>query len=288
MYSPYASPKATIEVLKKTGLYTKKNLGQHFLIDDNVIGHILSLAAIRAEDVIVEVGPGIGTLTCALLDTEAHIVAVEFDPALPALLEETFGARDNFVLVVGDAVKVTSAELGAAFGEPTALVANLPYQVAATVVLRFFETLPSLQSATVMVQAEVAQRMAAHPGSKSYGAYTVKLNLLAHAVGNFAVSRNSFLPPPRVESTVIRLEKRSLVANVEEYKKVARIIDCAFAQRRKTIRNSLKATLEISTETLEKAFLAAGIDPQSRAEMLEANAFITLAQKIQDLTKIFC
>jgi len=284
MYSPYASPKATIEVLKKAGLYTKKNLGQHFLIDDNVIGHILSLAAIRAEDVIVEVGPGIGTLTCALLDTKARVVAVEFDPALPVLLEKTFGAQENFALVVGDAAKVTPSELGAAFGEPTALVANLPYQVAATVVLRFFETLPSISSATVMVQAEVAQRMAAHPGSKSYGAYTVKLNLLARAIESFAVSRNSFLPPPRVESTVIRLEKNPLVDTGEEYRKVAKIIDGAFAQRRKTIRNSLKATLEIAPDKLEQALLAAGIDPQSRAEMLEPHAFITLSQKIQDLT----
>ena len=298
--SPLASPSATVEALQRFRLYTKKSYGQHFLVDNNVIERIMHLADLRPESVVVEVGPGIGTLTLALLQEARGVVAVERDKALfrpltAVVTEFRDRARDagetagEFALVEEDALLVTPAQIAAECGSPVAMVANLPYQVAATVVLRTFEEFDSIASATVMVQAEVAQRMAAVPGTKSYGAYTVKLNLLAKPAGSFAVARNSFLPPPRVESTVIRLNRRgvgdgsspTLVRTIEEYRAVARVVDGAFSQRRKTIRNCLLSTMGLPAATVDRALAEAGIDPGLRAEALVPEAFITLTQKMQ-------
>jgi len=198
--SPLASPSATIAVLERHGLYTKKSLGQHFLIDDNTVRRTLELARLDGTETVLEVGPGIGTLTVALCDVASAVVAVERDDALLSALAETTAACPSFALVHADALAVSADDLSRPFGAPDALVANLPYQVAATVVLRFFERLPSLRQATVMVQAEVADRMAAVPGTKAYGGYTVKLRLLAKPAGRFAVAPGCFLPPPRVDS----------------------------------------------------------------------------------------
>lgn len=282
--SPLASPSATIAVLERHGLYTKKSLGQHFLVDDNVVGRILQLARLQGDETVVEVGPGIGTLTVALCERAGAVVAVERDAdLLPVLAETTVGCA-RFALVRGDAVAVTRDELSAPFGEPSALVANLPYQVAATVVLRFFELLPSLEQATVMVQAEVADRMFAVPGSKDYGAYTVKLRLHAAPAGRFAVARGCFLPPPRVDSAVIRLERRPLSNDLALVEAASKIADAAFAQRRKTLRNSLRSALGargIAPETIDSALEATGIDGAVRAETLPPEAFLELAQAIR-------
>ena len=292
MYSYLASPKATIDVLQRFGLYTKKKLGQHFLVDDNIIAHILALANIQPTDRVIEVGPGVGTLTTALVESGAHITAVEFDADLPAVLDYTIveyhgeKAAVNFALVRGDAAHLSAEELSAPFGEPTMLVSNLPYQVAATIVLRYFEIFESMTSATVMVQTEVAQRMAARPGNKNYGAYTAKLNLLARATESFAVSRQSFMPPPRVESTVIRLDRKTLVSSLDEYVRIARIIDAAFAQRRKTLRNNLKSSLSLSSEMVEAACAQAGIDPAARAETLTVEYFMELSRALESIVKL--
>jgi len=280
--SPLATPSATIAVLKRHGLYTKKALGQHFLVDDNVVGRILDLAALSGEETVLEVGPGIGTLTVALCGAANAMVAVERDASLVPALEETTAICSRFALVRADAVDVTPVELSAPFGPPTALVSNLPYQVAATVVLRYFQILPSLTQATVMVQAEVADRMGARPGTKDYGSYSVKLQLLAKPVGRFAVGQNCFLPPPRVESSVIRLEKRPQVVPPELLASAARVADAAFAQRRKTIRNSLKATLDLDPRRLDAVLDAVGVQGSVRAETLAPEVFVALAQQLAD------
>ena len=286
--SELATPTATIETLKRFGLYTKKSLGQHFLVDNNVIERTIALADIAPTDIVLEVGPGIGTLTVALIEVSESVVAVERDDDLLKVLRSTTGAAPNFSLLSADATTVTPDDVAAPFGAPVKLVANLPYQVAATIVLRTFEQFPSVRSVTVMVQAEVADRMAARPGSKSYGAYTVKLNLLAREQGRFAVARNSFLPPPRVDSSVIRLDAlpvdEQLVRSSEHYAEVARVVDAAFAQRRKTIRNSLTSSLALPAARVEEALIAAGIDPAARAETLPVELFITLTEKLQELT----
>lgn len=288
MYSYLASPKTTVEVLQAFGLYTKKKLGQHFLVDDNIIRRIVELAALAPEDVVLEVGPGIGVLTTALVNTGARIVAIEFDSDLPAVLKRTIveyhgtpqKPLTTFALVQDDALKVEKDAIEQIFGAPTALVSNLPYQVAATIVLRYFELFETLNSATVMVQSEVADRMAATPGNKNYGAYTAKLNLLARATKTFSVSRSSFLPPPRVDSTVIRLDRCPLVSSHVEYERTAAVIDGAFAQRRKTLRNNLKTSLGLSPAQIDEALEACAVDGDTRAERLNAHQFIALARCI--------
>lgn len=280
MTSPLATPSATLAVLEQHGLRTKKSLGQHFLVDDNVVGRILSLADLQPDDVLLEVGPGIGTLTVALGASGLPVVAVERDRDLLPVLEDTTADISRFALVEADATSVAVPRLSEPFGGPTALVANLPYQVAATVVLRFFEEIPSLRVAVVMVQAEVADRMAARPGTKSYGAYSVKLRLYAEAAGRFSVARSCFLPPPRVDSTVIRLERSPMAADDIGRRRTARVADAAFAQRRKTVRNSLRATLGVEVTILDAALAEAGIDGSLRAEMLEPAAFVRLAEAL--------
>jgi len=279
-HSPLASPSETIAVLKRHGLFTKKALGQHFLVDDNVVGRIIALADLVGDEVVLEVGPGIGTLTAALCEHAGAVVAVERDTELLPVLAETTTGCPRLTIVRADAVAVGPELLAEAYGPPVALVANLPYAVAATVVLRFFQEIPTLRTATVMVQAEVANRMAASPGTKDFGAYTVKLRLLAKPTGRFGVSRSCFLPPPRVDSAVLRLERAPLAEDPALLYAAARAAEAAFAQRRKTIRNSLKSTLGLDAARLDAALEVAGIDGSLRAETLEPERFLALARAL--------
>ncbi len=293
VFSWLASPRETRGVLESYGLATKHHLGQNFLVNDAIIGKILGLAELGDTDVVFEVGPGIGTLTVAMLPAAGAVVSVEADRGLEPVLAETC-ARDSerFALVMGDALKVTPETLTAAVAslgidglapEPTKLVSNLPYQVAATVVLRSFEQMPALRRAVVMVQAEVADRMAASPGSKAYGGYTAKLALYARSTGRFEVGPGNFMPPPHVDSAVIRLDRASMAdpatgepLTAGQIAWCAQVIDAAFAQRRKTIRNSMGASGFDKAE-LDAAFAATGIEARSRAEVLAPEDFVRLA-----------
>lgn len=282
-YSPLATPSATRAVLGRHGLSTKKSLGQHFLVDDNIVGRILALAKLAPDDVVLEVGPGIGTLTVALCGEARTIVAVERDRDLLPVLEDTTASCPNLTLVEADATDVPAGALTTASGPPTAFVANLPYQIAATVVLRFFAELPTLRAATVMVQAEVADRMAAEPGGKDYGAYTVKLRLLAKPSGRFQVPPTVFLPPPRVESAVLRLERAPRAETPAVLTLTAEVATAAFAQRRKTLRNSLLSAGRWTTRVVDEALDEAVIDGRRRAETLGVDEFVALASYILEL-----
>jgi 16S rRNA (adenine1518-N6/adenine1519-N6)-dimethyltransferase len=282
VHSPLATPSATVEVLKRHGLYTKKSLGQHFLVDDNVIGRILDLAHLCGDEAVLEVGPGIGTLTVALCDAAGSVVAVERDAALGPALADTTAGCPRLAVVHADAVEVSPEALSAPFGPPVALVANLPYQVAATVLLRFFEIMPSIEQATVMVQSEVADRMAASPGTREYGSYTVKLRLHAEPAGRFQVPPGCFLPPPRVDSSVIRLQRRTHAEEPALISAASRVADAAFAQRRKTIRNSLRSTLAVPAEVIDSALFASSIDDRVRAETLSPGSFVRLARELAE------
>lgn len=292
--SRLASVRETREVLDSFGLSTKKALGQHFLIDDNVVGRSVELAGLQPTDVVVEVGPGIGTLSLALLPRVRALIAVERDPDMVPVLNQTIAQdSERFVLLNKDALKVTEGDLrfaAAPFAAmPTHLVANLPYAVAATIVLDWFQRFPFLEDATVMVQAEVANRMAARPGVKDYGAYTVKLRLQAQAVSRFEVSPGCFFPPPRVDSTVIRLERRAPLldqrpATPELIRKATICADAAFAQRRKNIRNSMMAYLStrgVERSAVDAALSDAGIDPTRRGETLEVEDFLRLGTLLE-------
>lgn len=275
-----ASPSATKEVLDAFGLRLTKRLGQHFLVDDGVLGRMLEMAQVAEDDVVLEVGPGIGTLTLALLERARQVVAIERDARFIPVLESVTGVRTGLVLVRADAMRV---DLGRPLEglQPTKLVSNLPYEVAATVVLRAFESRAAIDSATVMVQAEVAERMRAAPGSKDYGAYSVKLQLRARVAGRFSVSRSVFMPPPRVDSAAVRLERRSDVApgDVESASVVA---DAAFSQRRKTLRNSLSSGLSVGPDIVSTAVAEAGFDPGMRAEDIEPEGFVELGRKFRE------
>jgi 16S rRNA (adenine1518-N6/adenine1519-N6)-dimethyltransferase len=277
-FSPLAAPSATRAVLLAHGLATKKRLGQHFLVDDNVVGRILSLASLAGDEVALEIGPGIGTLTVALCRAAGAVVAVERDADLMPVLQETTAACPRIAVLRADALEVSPAALAEPFGEPVTLVANLPYSVAATLVLRLFEVLPGLASAIVMVQAEVADRIAALPGTKDYGAYTVKLRLLARVAGRFGVPRTCFLPPPRVDSAVVRLDRHPLAEDPLRLAHAAAAADAAFAYRRKTIRNSLRVSLGADAAALEDALVRAGVNGDDRAERLSPETFLALGE----------
>lgn len=285
-----ASPSATRAVLERHGLATKKALGQNFLVNDSVIARICELSEVCADDAVLEVGPGIGTLTVALLARAGRVLSVERDTDLPAVLAETCADFDNFTLLSKDALTLSQADLDEAFGEaaaqgeaPNKFIANLPYAVAATLVLDFFQRFSSLQCATVMVQSEVADRMMAKMGTKDYGAYTVKLNLIAKPTGRFQVGPGNFFPPPRVTSAVIRFDRRDdLGITAEEAAAASLMADAAFATRRKTIANSMKTFFsgrkgcDGVVEKLPAILEGAGIDARRRGESLTLEEFIGL------------
>lgn len=291
--STLASLAATREVLADHGLTAKYSLGQNFLVNDAIVQKIVALAELDGADRVLEIGPGIGTLTVALLKGAAHVTSIERDADLPAVLEETLAPWwDTFTLIQKDALDLQFSDLNAQ-AMPTKLVANLPYAVAATVVLDYFQRIDSLQSATVMVQKEVADRMAAEPGTKNYGAYTVKLRLYAQPAGRFPVSPNNFFPPPRVDSAVIRLNRRPVTdasgapldANV--VRAACTMADAAFASRRKTLSNSCKTYFAgrgaqggAVAQHLPELFERASIDPKRRGETLSLAEFVQLGQEL--------
>ena len=302
-----ANQRATKETLERFGLATKYRLGQNFLVQDHVIEKIVQLAEVQPTDVIVEVGPGLGTLTVALLDRACAVCSLEADSELEQVLAVTCKEPhpDSFALVMGDALAITPQKLSEAYSTlptvahdaatsapmPTKFVSNLPYQVAATLILKFFQELPSLERAVVMVQAEVADRIAAKPSTKAYGAYTAKLSLFAQVTGRFEVGPGNFMPPPRVNSAVVRLDRiqarnplTSKLLSEEELLHTMSVIDAAFAQRRKTIRNSMSAS-GFDKDKLDQAFLATGIAPIVRAEVLTSQDFICLAAALEPLSE---
>lgn len=282
-------------MLEKHGLATKKALGQHFLINDGIVKRICTVAGLDEGDVVLEVGPGIGTLTVALLQKAGFVIAVERDNDLVSVLADICAKHPgNFALISKDALTLTEADLRAAPRLPNKFVSNLPYAVAATLVLGFFERFPSLGSATVMVQSEVADRMCAKPGTKAYGAYTVKLSLFARLVERFAVGPGNFFPPPRVESAVLRLDRcqphdeAGNPLDDEAIQAACTMADAAFANRRKTILNSCKSYFEAQGEeespimkALPHILEQAGIDPRLRGETLETTAYIKLGQSLR-------
>ena len=302
-----ANQRATKETLERFGLATKYRLGQNFLVQDHIIQKIVQLAEVQPTDVVVEVGPGLGTLTVALLDRARAVCSLEADSELEQVLAVTCKEPhpDSFALVMGDALAITPQKLAEAYSAlpaiaqgtapiaplPTKFVSNLPYQVAATLILKFFQELPSLERAVVMVQAEVADRISAKPSTKAYGAYTAKLSLFAQVTGRFEVGPGNFMPPPRVNSAVVRLDRiqarnplTSKLLSEEELLHTMSVIDAAFAQRRKTIRNSMSAS-GFDKDKLDQAFLATGIVPTVRAEVLTSQDFICLAAALEPLSE---
>ncbi|RIQ27117.1 16S rRNA (adenine(1518)-N(6)/adenine(1519)-N(6))-dimethyltransferase RsmA [Jiangella rhizosphaerae] len=257
-----------------------KTLGQNFVIDPNTVRRIVRVSGVGAGDVVVEVGPGLGSLTLALLPVVSRVVAVEVDPVLAARLPSTVGEyapglADRLEVVPADALRVS----GLPGPAPTALVANLPYNVSVPVLLHLLETFPSLSRALVMVQKEVADRLAAPPGSRTYGVPSVKAAWYATVSPAGSVGRSVFWPVPNVDSGLVLLERRADVeAGREPAERAAvfAVVDAAFAQRRKTLRAALSGWAG-SPAAAEAVLTAAGVDPRARGEQLTVDDFTRIA-----------
>ena len=267
---------------EKLGVSPTKKLGQNFVIDPNTIRRIVRAGDVTADDVVVEVGPGLGSLTLGLLDVARRVVAVEIDPTLAAALPDTLAgfapgiaAGDvEFELVLADALRVT--ELPGP--PPTALVANLPYNVAVPVLLHMLERFPSIERTLIMVQAEVADRLAAEPGGRVYGVPSVKARWYADVKRAGSIGRSVFWPAPNVDSGLVRLDRRAVPpTTVASRRDVFAAVDAAFAQRRKTLRSALSGWAG-SPAAAEGALTAAGIDPGARGETLTVEEFARLAE----------
>lgn len=263
------------------GLRPTKARGQNFVIDPNTVRRIVRAAGVGPGDVVVEVGPGLGSLTLALLAEVDRVIAVEVDETLAAALPGTVaayapGRADRLHVVAGDALRVDTLPGPA----PTALVANLPYNVAVPVLLHLLETLPTLRRALVMVQKEVADRLAAAPGSRTYGVPSVKVGWYASVRPAGAVSRNVFWPAPNVDSGLVALERREPPVGAERAAVFA-VVDAAFAQRRKTLRAAL-AGWAGSPAAAERVLRAADVDPQARGEQLGVEEFARIAAAAKD------
>ncbi|WP_250324374.1 16S rRNA (adenine(1518)-N(6)/adenine(1519)-N(6))-dimethyltransferase RsmA [Williamsia sp. CHRR-6] len=257
-----------------------KTLGQNFVHDANTVRRIVAAADVGADDVVLEVGPGLGSLTLALLDVVDSVVAVEIDPvladALPATVVEHAPTRaDALTVVQADALTITAADLPAA---PTALVANLPYNVAVPVLLHLMAQLPTVRTALVMVQLEVAQRLAATPGGRIYGVPSVKARFFGSVRRAGTVGAGVFWPEPKVESGLVRIDRLDQPWPIDEATRrtVFAVIDAAFAQRRKTLRAALAGWAGSAAEA-ERRLRAAGIDPTLRGERLDIADFVRLA-----------
>lgn len=264
------------ELATRLDVTPTKKLGQNFVTDPNTIRRIVAAAKLGEGESVVEIGPGLGSLTLGLLEVAASVVSVEIDTKMAAALEQTIAERapgKAFTLVTADALAIDSLPQS-----PTALVANLPYNISVPVLLHFLETFGSIQKGLVLVQAEVAHRLAAQPGSKVYGAPSVKLAW--YATSNLAgnVSRSIFWPVPNVDSALVFFERHANPLGDEALRKsVFAVIDGAFGQRRKTLRQAL-AEWAGSAATAEQILTKAGVSPQSRGEQLGIEEFIAIAR----------
>jgi 16S rRNA (adenine1518-N6/adenine1519-N6)-dimethyltransferase len=267
------------ELAGRLGVRPSKRLGQNFVVEAGTVRRIAALAELKPDDVVLEVGPGLGSLTLALLEVEANrVVAVEIDPVLAAELPRTVAARapdqaGRLAVVAADALRISGSDLPAA---PTALVANLPYNVAVPVVLHLLAALPSLRRGLVMVQAEVADRMCAGPGSRVYGAPSAKLAWYAAARPAGPVPRSVFWPVPNVDSRLVAFTRRDPPDSPAAREEVFAVIDAAFRQRRKTLRAALAGWAGSAAEA-ERLLRAAGLDPGARGEALDVGEFARLA-----------
>jgi 16S rRNA (adenine1518-N6/adenine1519-N6)-dimethyltransferase len=263
---------------ERLGIRPTKQRGQNFVIDANTVRRIVRAADLRADDVVVEVGPGLGSLTLGLLGEAGRVVAIEIDPVLAGALPDTLAAyapdvADRCEVLAADALRVD----GIPGPPPTALVANLPYNVSVPVLLHLLALLPSLERGLVMVQSEVADRLAAAPGSKVYGVPSVKAAWHADVRRVGAVGRKVFWPAPNVDSGLVAWTRREPPTTTATRQQVFAVVDAAFAHRRKVLRGALR-DLAGSAEAAEAVLAKAGVDPMARGESLTVEEFARIAE----------
>lgn len=262
---------------EELGIRPTKTLGQNFVIDGNTIRRIVATANVSPDETVLEVGPGLGSLTLGIMDAAAKVVAVEIDPPLAKRLPQTMaemrpGREEDLTVILNDAMKISELP-----GNPTALVANLPYNVAVPVVLHLMEHFESIKHGLVMVQDEVADRMCAAPGNKTYGVPSVKGAWYGTMRKAGVIGMNVFWPAPKIHSGLVAFTRDKDRSGAPDRKEVFAIIDAAFAQRRKTLRAALSGWAG-SGARAEQILLAAGIDPKERGEKLDVEGFILIAR----------
>ncbi len=264
------------EIAARIGVNPTKKLGQNFVVDANTCRRIVKVADVRSDDVALEIGPGLGSLTLALLEIASKVVAIEIDQRLAAELPVTVAAHgfnaENLIVRNEDALTTQSLPL-----EPTILVANLPYNISVPVLLHFLQKFPTIRSGVVMVQSEVADRLVAKPGSKSYGSPSVKATWWAELSGAGNVARQVFWPIPNVDSSLVRFVRHEAAGDEPARQVTFSVIDAAFAQRRKMLRGALSQLFEGSAEA---AIARAGIDPTARGETLLLSDFMAIANTL--------
>lgn len=264
------------ELASRLAVTPTKKLGQNFVTDPNTIRRIVAAAKLAGSETVVEIGPGLGSLTLGLLEVAKRVIAVEIDPKMAAELESTIAKRapgTDFTLIREDAMKVSQLP-----AKPDALVANLPYNISVPVLLHFLEQFDSIQTGLVLVQAEVAHRLAATPGSKIYGIPSVKLAWYAEAALAGNVGRSIFWPVPNVDSALVYFAKHAQPLGTEaERVATFELADAAFGQRRKTMRQAISGWAGTAADA-EKLIVAAGINPQARGEQLDVHDFLKIVR----------
>lgn len=283
------SPNVTREIIEKHRFRFSKSLGQNFLIDGNIIDRICDGAEINKNDGIIEVGPGIGTLTQQLCERAGKVVAIELDKNLLPILDETLSAYDNVEIVHGDVLKVDLNQIirEKLDGKNIKIVANLPYYITTPIIMKLLEEQYDIDKIVVMIQKEVAARMQADPGNKDYGALSVAVQYYSRPEIIVNVPKNVFMPKPNVDSAVIMLDIYSSPAvEVESPKIFFEVVKAAFGKRRKTLLNALSSsTLIIEKGKLQEILNSCDIDPQRRGETLDINEFAKLANSITEVIK---
>ena len=279
------SPNKIKETLDRHGFKFSKSLGQNFLIDGNVVRKIVREAGITKEDYVLEIGPGMGTLTEELALNAKKVVAVELDRKLLPILDETLGAYDNVEIIYGDILeidikKLIDEKLG---GGPVKLVANLPYYVTTPIIGKLLEEDLNLESINVMVQKEVADRMAAGLGSKTYGSLSVFVNFYTNPKVVVKVPKTVFMPQPKIDSAVIQLELKKNLPDIDR-DQFFKVVKAAFSKRRKTIINSLSTFgFDLEKDQIRQALEKVGIKPEERAENISVEDFIKLSTELPPL-----
>lgn len=281
-----SNPQVTIETIKKYNFAFQKKFGQNFLIDEHVLSKIISAAGVTGDDVVLEIGPGFGTMTQYLAETAKEVIAVEIDKTLIPILQETLAEYNNITLINEDILKVDIAALvnEKNGGRPIKVVANLPYYITTPIIMGLFESHVPLDNITVMVQKEVAQRMQAQPGTKDYGALSLAVQFYAEPYIAANVPPNCFIPRPNVGSAVIRLNRwQNSPVQVKDEKFLFSIIRASFNQRRKTLQNSLvNGGIPVTKEQVVDALGQLGLSPTIRGEALTLEQFATLSDVLQE------
>lgn len=274
---PIVNPSTTKEILKKYSIHLTKRMGQHFLIDANILDKEITAAGLTPSDMVLEIGPGIGTLTEALAGHAGRVVAMEYDNRFIPILKETLTGKDNVEIVRGDAMKADLKSFGA-----NVMVSNLPYNVGTAVLARVLQEVPGITRIVVMLQKEVVARLVAGPGSKDYGVLSITVGCYARASIVAEVKRNSFLPPPDVDSAIVALKRRPEPLFRSDTTGFIVFVKNLFAARRKTVKTALTIGANaVSSEKAAAAVTESGLDPTARAETLSVEKLFFLFRALQ-------